>query len=159
MGADGQLDLSGVTRWLGFMLRIAQVRMFQRYYEAEIGKEISPGVLSSLTVIRDNPGVRHGVLADALLIRRPNMTKLVESMVRAGLVSRRSLSGDGRSVALFVTPKGSRVLARAHAMNRDLDEASAATLNAAERAELQRLLRKLAGLPAEAGPDYNSIVE
>jgi hypothetical protein len=44
-------------------------------------------------------------------------------------------------------------------MNRDLDEASAVTLSAAERAELQRLLRKLAGLPAEAGPDYNSIVE
>ena len=73
------LDLSGVTRWVGPMLRIVQVRTFQNYYASDVGT--SPGVLSSLTLIRDNPGIRHGVLADAMVVQRPNMTKLVGYLV------------------------------------------------------------------------------
>ena len=30
------LDLSGVTRWVGPMLRIVQVRTFQKYYASDI---------------------------------------------------------------------------------------------------------------------------
>ncbi len=83
------LDLRGVTRWVGPMLRIVQVRTFQNYYVSDIGT--SPGVLSALTLIRDNPGVRHGVLADAMVVRRPNMTKLVGYLARTGLILRRAV--------------------------------------------------------------------
>jgi DNA-binding MarR family transcriptional regulator len=136
------LDLSGVTRWVGPMLRIVQVRTFQNYYISDIGA--SPGVLSSLTLIRDNPGIRHGVLADAMVVQRPNMTKLVGYLARTGLILRRASSEDGRSVALFITAKGRRVLERTEAPNIAHEARITAALTSAERAELLRLLGKLA---------------
>lgn len=136
------LDLSGVTRWVGPMLRIVQVRTFQNYYGAEIG--ISPGVLSTLTLIRDNPGVRHGVLADAMVVRRPNMTKLIGSLVGAGLILRRESAADRRSIGLYITPKGRRLLERADEPSAVHDRGITAALTAAERSELLRLLGKLA---------------
>ncbi len=60
--SEERLDLSGLTCWVGFMLRVVQVRVFQRYYENPIGREISPGALSTLTAIAANPGVRPGAL-------------------------------------------------------------------------------------------------
>lgn len=140
----GPLDLSDVTSMAGFMLRVVQVRVFQRYYDDEIGREVSPGVLSTLIVIATNPGVRPGALADTLVVRRPNMTKLLDSLTKSGHVLKRSSSGDGRSVALFITAKGRRLLERTASMSREHDEATTASLTGAERSELLRLLHKLA---------------
>lgn len=137
-----RIDLSGVTRWVGPMLRIVQVRTFQNYYACDIGT--SPGVLSALTLIRDNPGVRLGVLADAMVVRRPNMTKLIGSLVRNGLILRRESSKDGRGVALHITARGRRLLERTDPPNHVHEAGITAALTAAERAELLRLLGKLA---------------
>ena len=141
-GETETLDLRGVTRWVGPMLRIVQVRTFQNYYVSDIGT--SPGVLSALTLIRDNPGVRHGVLADAMVVRRPNMTKLVGYLARTGLILRRESSDDGRSVALFITAKGRRLLERTDTPNAAHEAGITAALTSAERTELLRLLGKLA---------------
>jgi DNA-binding MarR family transcriptional regulator len=141
-GEAETLDLSGVTRWVGPMLRIVQVRTFQNFYASDIGA--SPGVLSSLTLIRDNPGIRHGVLADAMMVRRPNMTKLIGYLARTGLILRRASSEDGRSVALYITPKGRRLLDRTDAPNAAHEAKITAALTSAERAELLRLLGRLA---------------
>lgn len=136
------LDLSGVTRWVGPMLRIVQVRTFQNYYNSDIGA--SPGVLSSLTLIRDNPGIRHGVLADTMVVQRPNMTKLVGYLARSGLILRRASSEDGRSVALYITAKGRRLLERTDTPNELHEARITAALTSVERTELLRLLSKLA---------------
>lgn len=141
-GEAETLDLSGVTRWVGPMLRIVQVRTFQNYYATDIGA--SPGVLSSLTLIRDNPGIRHGVLADAMVVRRPNMTKLIGYLARTGLILRRASSEDGRSVALYITPKGKRLLERTDVPNAAHEARITLALTSSERTELLRLLGKLA---------------
>lgn len=142
--SEERLDLSGLTCWVGFMLRVVQVRVFQRYYENPIGREISPGALSTLTAIAANPGVRPGALADALVVRRPNMTKLIDSLIRAGLVRKRTAPGDRRSVALFLTARGRRLIDRTFAMNKTHDESATVALTEEERAALLRLLGKLA---------------
>ena len=141
-GEAETLDLSGVTCWAGPMLRIVQVRTFQNFYASEIGA--SPGVLSSLTLIRDNPGIRHGALADAMVVQRPNMTKLVGYLARNGLILRRASSEDGRSIALYITAKGRRLLQRTDAPNEVHEARITAALTASERTELLRLLGKLA---------------
>ena len=141
-GEAGTLDLSGLTRWVGPMLRIVQVRTFQNFYASDIGA--SPGVLSSLTLIRDNPGIRHGALADAMVVRRPNMTKLVGYLARSGLIQRRASSEDGRKIALHITAKGKRLLDRGDAANAAHEAGITAALTSGERAQLLRLLGKLA---------------
>ena len=63
------------------------------------------------------PGIRHGVLADAMVVQRPNMTKLVGYLARNGLILRRASSEDGRSIALYITAKGLRLLERTDGPN------------------------------------------
>jgi DNA-binding MarR family transcriptional regulator len=149
-------DLSGLTCLVGFMVRIVQLRVFQKYYEnSALIRDLTPGALSVLIAIRDNPGIRHGVLADLLVVRRPNMTKSIDSLTRSGLIERRASAADGRSIALFITPKGRRLLDRVTDLSLAHDENTTKVLTKAERAELLRLLRKTAdGLIGERGWRY-----
>jgi DNA-binding MarR family transcriptional regulator len=45
-------------------------------------------------------------LADAILLSRSGVTRLVERLERAGLVSRERADGDGRGVVAVLTPVG-----------------------------------------------------
>jgi DNA-binding MarR family transcriptional regulator len=72
------------------------------------------------------------------------MTKLVGYLARTGMILRRASSDDGRSVALFITAKGRRLLERTDAPNIAHEARITAALTSAERAELLRLLGKLA---------------
>src|SRR5271155_774126 len=82
------VDLAALGDLTGFFVRMIQLRMFQMFHTRFEGTGISPGVLCALVAIGANPGVRAGVLGDALLIRRSNMTKLVDALERRGLVRR-----------------------------------------------------------------------
>jgi DNA-binding MarR family transcriptional regulator len=50
-------------------------------------------------------------LGDHLNVTRPNVTKLVDGLERAGLVERRPHPGDGRRVQAHLTPSGEALAA------------------------------------------------
>lgn len=138
-----RLDMTALSGLVGFMVRVVQLQMFKAYYD-RFGKDgLTTGAFSVLTAIRANPGVRQGALASAMMIKRSNMTKLVQSLERAGLVSRRAADGDGRSINLDLTVKGRRLIDRllpqVVAYNRDVTGA----LSVHERQILLALLGKL----------------
>jgi DNA-binding MarR family transcriptional regulator len=58
-------------------------------------------------------GMRMGDLAAATLIARSSCTRLVDRLVRAGLVQRSSDRGDRRTVVVALTADGRAVLRRA----------------------------------------------
>jgi len=137
------VDLGGLAGSLGFLLRLAQVENFARFYEAFAGEELRPGEFSTLAVIHRNPGIRQGVLAQKLMIKRAHMTKLVRGFEDRGLVRRTIPDDDRRSVELALTAKG-RAFVEAN-LQRFLafETENAPQLSGAEKAELLRLLRKL----------------
>jgi DNA-binding MarR family transcriptional regulator len=57
--------------------------------------------------------LRMSELADAVVISRSGVTRLVDRMVRAGLVRREACPEDRRSMYATITPEGKRALARA----------------------------------------------
>ena len=83
---------------------------------------LTPASASVLMVIHSNPGVRHGELADALLIRRPNMTKLMRRLEARGLLCRKGSPGDKRRVVLALTSEGEKVIAEVGAYFRMQDD-------------------------------------
>ena len=106
------VDLGPLEALIGFQIHLLDLLMYQMYYE-RLGKAaMTPGMFSTLCTIKANPGVRQGVLADALLIQRPNMTLLVNRLIRAGYVRRRAARGDNRGVELFLRAEGERALER-----------------------------------------------
>jgi DNA-binding MarR family transcriptional regulator len=95
-----------------------------------------------LAVIRQNPGIRHGALADALRIQRPNLTSLINKLERIEYVSRRPSAGDKRSVALYLTERGERAVTKMRVAMLAFDRAATANLSAQERKSLLGLLQK-----------------
>lgn len=100
------LDLSALDDLAGYFVRMVQLRMFQLFHDRFGEDRMSPGVFCALAVIGANPGVRAGALGDALMIRRSNMTKLVDALERRGLVKRTPSDIDRRSVELSLTDAG-----------------------------------------------------
>jgi len=144
---DEGVDLGALGASLGFLLRLAQVRVYDRFFAAFAGTEVKPGEFSVLWVIDLNPGVPQGALARALTIKPAHMTKLVARMVEAGLVVRRVPDSDRRSVHLTLTPQGRAHLAQHRARFEALHEAERAGLSETEAQDLARLLSKLALTP------------
>lgn len=58
-------------------------------------------------------GLRMSDLAQRLLLSRSGLTRRFDSMVRAGLVERRSCPADGRGAMAHLTPAGADLLAEA----------------------------------------------
>ena len=140
-----QVDLGPLEESLGFLLRLAQLRTFDDFFRS-LGGELRPGEFSVLAIIDRTPGIRQGLLAQHLFIKRAHMTKLVRGLVEAGLVERRVPEADRRAIELSLTQKG-RALVRdkgpaffAHGLT------PSENLTAAEHDELVRLLKRYIGL-------------
>jgi DNA-binding MarR family transcriptional regulator len=59
--------------------------------------------------------LRMAELAEAVLLSRSGVTRLVDRLERAGLVTRQRVAGDGRGVIAELTPAGLETLRRASA--------------------------------------------
>jgi DNA-binding MarR family transcriptional regulator len=139
---DAAIDLSTLQQMVGFHVHMFDVLQYQKFYDRFARGLFTPAIFSTLTVIRKNPGIRHGALADALRIRRPNMTAMLNALRRAGYVSRRPSAVDKRSIALNLTERGERALAEMSQAMFALDRGMTAGLSAPERKTLLALLRK-----------------
>jgi DNA-binding MarR family transcriptional regulator len=59
----------------------------------------------------DGERLRMGELADQLLLSRSGITRLVDRLVRQGLIERQRCAEDGRGYFAVLTPAGRRMLA------------------------------------------------
>lgn len=98
---------------------------------------------SCLSIIIDNPGLRQGLLGEALAIERPNLVQIVEDLSNAGLIKREKSKTDGRAHALVPTPQGKALFERALTAIRDLDAHMTQEMSEAEVAALVSALFKI----------------
>ena len=137
----GELDES-----LGFLLRLSQVRAFERFYAAFGEMDLRPGEFSAMWVIRRNPGLRQGLLAETLGIKPARMTKMIRRLEERDRVRRVIPDDDRRSVRLHLTEAG-RAFTDAH---REAffgqDDYHHHGLSETESRQLARLLRRYAGI-------------
>ena len=139
----GKVNYALTDRFAGHLTRVVQVRLFQLYYKRLGNLGVSPGVFAAVTAIHSNPGIPHGSLTEALAAHGPNITKLVDKLVRDGWVERRSLQSDRRTTGHFLTQAGrdkAQTLIKAGLAH---DMSATSSLSAAERRTLLRLLAKL----------------
>jgi DNA-binding MarR family transcriptional regulator len=138
------IDLSALTSLVGFAVRIAQLHVYDHFHrELWRRHHVHPGAYSALMVIQSNPGIRPGELAAALVVKRPNMTKLLDSLERRGWIARQTPQHDGRGVSLLLTPVGTRKVERFASDAALMDREATDGLTGRERTALLRLLDKL----------------
>jgi DNA-binding MarR family transcriptional regulator len=144
-GGELGVDFGPLTELAGFMLRLAQLRVFEAFYAEFAGRGVTPGQIGILVAILENPGIRQGTLARALSIKRSNMAKIVRLLAGDGLICKRVPASDRRSVELSLTPAGRVLVERALPDIHVNDRVATAMLSGNERKTLMRLLRKLTG--------------
>jgi DNA-binding MarR family transcriptional regulator len=118
LGAARLPTRSEIDAWRSFLRSHAKVT---RCLEAELLAEqrLSLGaydVLAQLAEAHDQR-LRMAELAEAVLLSRSGVTRLVDRLERAGLVIRERVDGDGRGVVARLTPAGANrlgVAARTH---------------------------------------------
>ena len=91
---------------IGFHLRIVQMRVFREFYRTFEGTGVTPGMHTVLAIIRDNPGIRQRTLAELLMVREPNMTRMIQGLQGAELIHREVDKTDRRAFHLVLTEKG-----------------------------------------------------
>lgn len=137
------LELGALTDSVGFLLRMAQIRAFAQFYREFPDSDVRPGEFTAIWVLALNPGVRQGALARQLHIKPAHMTKLIQRLVKAGLVKRTVPPEDRRSVTLALTPAGHAYVDAHRARFLAVHAAERTGLDDAELDQLKGLLAKL----------------
>ncbi|MFK5980250.1 MAG: MarR family transcriptional regulator [Rhizobiaceae bacterium] len=147
-----QVDIGPLDSTLGFLLRMAQLQVYDDLY-AELGSyDLKPGEFSVLTLILKNPGIRQGILASRLKIKRAHMTKQVRMLEDKGYVSRTIPNEDRRAVELDLTSSGREFVKSHWDVFYDHAKAEASRLSrlsSEEQEQLLGLLRKFIDLEKE----------
>ncbi len=109
-----ELSADELGAWRG-LLRVhsALVRELDAELEAAHGLPLSS--YDVLIYLRSAPGrrLRMAELADSVLLSRSGMTRLVDRLVRDGLIVRDTCESDGRGSFAVLTDAGEALLARA----------------------------------------------
>jgi DNA-binding MarR family transcriptional regulator len=104
---------------------------------------LHPGQAMCLRFLSANDGITQRDLAGALHVARPTVTKMLNSMEKAGLVRRRTDAADARLTCVELTPAGRAEEKRMNAAAADYVNSTIATLPQGDRRELARLLQEL----------------
>lgn len=135
---------------LGYALRRAQNALYLDFYRATAGVGISPQRFAALVLVAENPGMRQGLLAQAMGLHRSGALRLTDWLTEQGWVERRDDPRDARSWGLYLTPVGRRRLTRLQAAVQAHDGALLQGMGEVEGARLKADLERLAWVATAA---------
>ena len=143
-GTAAAIDFGPLEDSVGYLLRRAQIVVFQRFFELFAKEALRPAQYSVLTVIEHNPGLSQTRLADALGIKKTNLVAMIDELEERSLARRMPTANDRRSRALFLTPKGKALMLRLHRLDGVIDQRLTQALSAGERRQFCEALRRVA---------------
>ena len=128
---------------IGFHIRMVQMRIFREFYRAFEGSGVTPGMHTVLAIIRDNPGIRQRTLAELLMVREPNMTRMIQGLEASGLIAREVDKSDRRAFHLALTAKGRGLMDSVTDRLLALEERLLGRLDGDERKDLRAYLDRI----------------
>src|SRR5579859_5166654 len=117
--APREINLGPLPRLSGFVLRLAQLAVFGDFIASCRRFDIRPAQYSVLTVIEHNPGINQTELSGALAIKRANLVGMIDELETRGLAERRRVAADRRTFGMFLTDRGTALMAKLHATVRE----------------------------------------
>ncbi|WP_293867511.1 MarR family winged helix-turn-helix transcriptional regulator [uncultured Alsobacter sp.] len=112
--APRDVDVGRLKERFGYVLRRAQIAVFQDFFASFAEHDIRPAQYSTLTIIEANPGLSQTQVADALGIQKTNFVAMIGALEKRGLVRREPSPTDRRTYRLFLTPKGAALVGELH---------------------------------------------
>jgi DNA-binding MarR family transcriptional regulator len=97
--------------------------------------------------------LKMGELAEALVITRGGLTKLVDRLIKAGLLERTFCETDRRVSYATLLPAGAELLEEMRPVVRgELDTAFSANLSTPQAEELREMLDRVRGIACDGAP-------
>lgn len=149
---DLDVRVGALEHSLGFLMRIAQLRVYDKFYDRFADTDLRPGEFSILWVIHLNPGIRQGRLGQTLNIKPAHMTKTIRRLEDSGQVARHVPDADRRSVHLSLTAAGEAFVAANQDHFFGVNAYHDSGLSAAESRQLSALLMKYCGFAPKETP-------
>ena len=146
------VDLGDLTDNLGFLLALARTEASRRLIDGG-APPVAPVDLTILRVVQLNPGIRQGVVGQALKLKRAHMTKLIQRMEGLGLVATTVPPEDRRALGLTLTDAGRATLARHWPVLNAAEARVPGSLSAEDTATLCRLLRAFLAAAPDPEPE------
>src|SRR3954451_2462617 len=128
---------------VGYLLSKAHLRVHNRANEALEPLDLTVKHYGLLTLLVHEGPVSQGRLGEVMKIDRTTMVALIDDLERAGHVDRTRNPEDRRAYALAATASGKRLQRRAATLMKQVYAETLSPLSAAERSELQRMLRAI----------------
>src|SRR3954452_22632124 len=141
------IDLGPLPELIGYVLRRAQLAVFQDFFAAFAPFDIRPAQFSVLTIIERNPGLTQSQVAEALGIKRTNFVGMLDELETRGLAERRQTARDKRSYALYLTAEGAALMRKLRPVLKAHESRMVAKLGEEGRDALIALLREIAEPP------------
>lgn len=129
--------------YLGYVLRRAQMKVFQHLATHLEAFDLRPAQFTALMIIEQHPGLMQADLARALAIEPPQAVVLVNKLEKLGLAMRVRCKPDKRSYGIFLSKAGETQLKELKEIAQQSDVDSTRSLDQQERGQLIALLRKL----------------
>ena len=144
-GPPEALQLGELSEQLGYVLKRAQLKVFENFLRCMASLQLTPAQFSVLLLLEKNPGRNQTEIANTLGILRPNFVAMLDGLESRDLCTRMRSSNDRRSHVLMLTEKGRAVLARAKKLVAAKHEARLnELLGPANRAALLAMLTRIA---------------
>jgi DNA-binding MarR family transcriptional regulator len=143
--ATEALQLGELSGQLGYVLKRAQLKVFENFLRCVASLQLTPAQFSVLLLVEKNPGRNQTEIASTLGILRPNFVAMLDNLESRDLCTRIRSTNDRRSHILVLTDKGKAVLARARKLVASKHESRLNDLlGTANREALIAMLSKIA---------------
>ena len=106
-------------------------------------RDTHPGQAVCLRFLSANDGITQRDLADALHVARPTVSKMLQTMEKAGFIERRPDRDDQRLTRVFLTSAGRKLESGLRAVSAATINETVGALSESDRRELGRLLEAL----------------
>jgi DNA-binding MarR family transcriptional regulator len=137
------VDLGRLGNMIGYVLRRAQLAVFDDLIATFAELDLRPAQYSVLVLLGEHPGLKQSDVAAALGIQRANFVVLFDGLEQRGLARRSAAPNDRRSYALYLTEEGERALARAKELEAQLEARLDRRLGPGGREQLLTLLGRI----------------
>jgi DNA-binding MarR family transcriptional regulator len=145
---------------IAFLLAQLGAYAAERFGERAAALDFTRPQAGLLRLISREPGLSQQAVARRLGTPPSRLVALVDGLEERGLIERRRNPGDRRNYALHPTAAGQQAMAALGQVSLEHEQAISAPLTQAERAQLSKLLGKLAaahGLVPGVHPGYRNL--
>lgn len=140
---------------VGFLLSSLGYAVSRQFHAVLKPLGLEPRHFAVLRTVRVLEGATQQAVASFLQIPPSRMVAILDNLEERGLVERRQRPDDRRSRAMFLTPAGADLLAKAKAVAGDFEQQVCGEMTPEDRAALVRTLQEIGarlGVPAHSHP-------